>query len=293
VSIDKRTPVGFIGTGIMGAHMAGHILAAGHPLHVFNRTRSRADDLVARGARWHDSPGAVAAECDVVITIVGYPADVEAVYLGAGGIVERAKPGAILVDMTTSSPVLAERIAQAAAARGVAALDAPVSGGDVGARNAKLSIMVGGDAAAFERALPVLRCMGENIVLQGGPGAGQHTKMCNQIVIGSTIMGVAEGIAYARRAGLDPKTVMKAIGAGAARSFQLEVLGAKMIDRDYAPGFMIEHLIKDLSIGIAEGERLGLSLTGAAESKRRFEALAVGGAAREGTQAIVKSYDPE
>ena len=283
--------VGFVGLGIMGRSMAGHLLAAGHRLHVYNRSRDKADELVARGAIWQATPGEVAAHADIVITMVGYPHDVEEVYLSADGIVARARAGAILIDMTTSSPALAARIAAAAAERGVRALDAPVSGGDIGAREAKLAIMVGGEPAAFDAALPVLQRMGTNIVLQGGPGAGQHTKMCNQIVIASTVMGVCEGLAYARDAGLDAETVLKSIGGGAASGFQLNVLGARIIKGDFAPGFFIEHFIKDMGIALAEAERMRLELPGLALAKRLFDELKAKGYGRAGTQALFKHYE--
>lgn len=289
---DSKHPViGFIGLGIMGRSMAGHLLAAGHSLHVFNRSRDKADELVAKGAIWHTAPGDVAAQADVLITMVGYPRDVEDIYLGAGGIVARARAGAILVDMTTSSPALAVRIASEAAERGIKSLDAPVSGGDVGARDAKLAIMVGGDAAAFEAALPVLQRMGTNIVLQGGPGTGQHTKMCNQVVIASTIMGVCEGIAYAKKAGLDADTVLKSIGGGAASGFQLNMLGARIIKGDFAPGFFMEHFIKDMSIALAEAARMGLELPGLAQAKKLYDQLMAQGHGRSGTQALYKYYE--
>ncbi len=282
--------IGFIGLGIMGRSMAGHVLAAGHELWVYNRSRDKADELIGRGARWCDSPGELAAACDMVITIVGYPSDVEQVYLGDGGLVERAAPGTLLVDMTTSSPSLARRIAQAAQARDCAALDAPVSGGDVGAREARLSIMVGGDEAAFQRALPVLSCMGKNIVRLGGPGNGQHTKMCNQIVIASTIVGVTEGLVYAQRAGLDPTTVLQAIGGGAAAGFQLNVLGPRIVAGDVAPGFFIEHFLKDLGIALGEAAQMGLELPGLTLARSLYEKMAGRGFARDGTQALFKLY---
>lgn len=287
----KLPAIGFIGLGIMGRHMAGHLLTAGHSLHVYNRSRDKAEELVAKGATWHDTPGEVAAHADVVVTMVGYPHDVEEVYLGTNGIVANARAGAILIDMTTSSPVLAARIAAEAAERGIRALDAPVSGGDGGAREAKLAIMVGGDAAAFEAALPILRRMGTNIVLQGGPGAGQHTKMCNQIVIASTIIGVCEGLAYAKHAGLDADTVLKSIGGGAASGFQLNMLGARIIKGDFAPGFFMEHFIKDMSIALAEAERMRLDLPGLALAKRLYEQLNAQGYGRSGIQALFKYYD--
>ncbi len=282
--------IGFIGLGIMGRSMASHVLAAGHPLCVYNRSRDKADELVGRGARWCDSPGDVAAASDIVITMVGYPADVEQIYLGEGGIVERAAAGTLLVDMTTSSPSLARRIAEAARAKGCAALDAPVSGGDVGAREARLSIMVGGEPADLERARPVLERMGTSIVLQGGPGTGQHTKMCNQIVIASTIVGVTEGLAYARSAGLDPATVLQAIGGGAASGFQLNVLGPRIIAGDFAPGFFIEHFLKDLGIALGEAAQMGLELPGLALARGLYEQMAARGYGRDGTQALIKLY---
>ncbi len=285
-----RKKVGFIGLGIMGRSMAGHILDGGHELHVYNRTRGKADELVARGAIWHDTAGDVAAACDVVITIVGYPKDVEETYLGKGGIVDRAKAGAILIDMTTSSPTLAGQIAAKAAEKGVSALDAPVSGGDIGARAAKLSIMVGGTEEAFAAVLPLFQLMGENIVHQGGPGAGQHTKMCNQIAIAATMLAVSESLAYAKASGLDAKRVLSSIGTGAASSFLLNNLGPKMLNDDYAPGFYVHHFIKDMSIAIAEAERMKLDLPALALAKQLYEKLAAGGFGEEGTQAIFRVY---
>ena len=283
------TRIGFIGLGIMGQSMAGHLLAAGHPLAVSNRSRDKAAGLLERGATWCDTPGDVAARSDVVITMVGFPSDVEQVWLGLDGVMARARD-ALLIDMTTSSPALARRIAGEAAKRGCQALDAPVSGGDVGAREAKLSIMVGGSRQAFEAALPVLQRLGTNIVHQGEAGAGQHTKMCNQVVIASTIMGVCEGLAYAKAAGLDLPTVLQSIGAGAAGGFQLNVLGAKIINGDFAPGFFIEHFVKDLGIALAEAQRMQLELPGLALAHRLYSTLIERGLGRRGTQALAQYY---
>lgn len=291
MSEPSATPIGFIGLGIMGQSMAGHLLTAGHPLAVYNRSRDKAGPLLAKGAEWCDTPARVAARSDVVITMLGLPSDVEQVWLGPDGIVASARKGALLVDMTTSSPELARRIADAAAARGCEAVDAPVSGGDVGAREARLSIMAGGSREGFERALPVLQRMGTNVVHQGGPGAGQHTKMCNQIVIASTIMGVCEGLAYGKAAGLDLPTVLKSIGAGAAGGFQLNVLGAKIIDGDFAPGFFIEHFLKDLGIALAEAQRMNLALPGLALARSLYAGLAERGLGRLGTQALAQHYE--
>jgi len=287
----KNIPVGFVGLGIMGQSMAGHILKAGHALHVFNRTRPRAEAIVARGAVWHDSVGAMAAASDLVISMVGYPADVEEIYFAAGGIIETARPGTVLVDMTTSSPDLAKKIAATAQQRGLMALDAPVSGGDIGAREAKLSIMVGGDAAVFEKAKPILKLMGSNVVLQGGSGAGQHSKMCNQIVIAATMLGVCEGLAYAKRSGLNPQTVLQSIGAGAAGSVALNVLGPRILKNDFAPGFFIEHFVKDMGIALSEARRMDLDLPGLALALQIYEQLVELGYARNGTQALFKHYE--
>ncbi|MGH9807216.1 MAG: NAD(P)-dependent oxidoreductase, partial [Terriglobia bacterium] len=259
---DAIESVGFIGLGIMGRHMAEHILAGGYRLHIYNRSRGNAEALIAKGAIWHNSPAALAPQCDVIVTIVGYPSDVEQVYFGPDGLIVRAKAGSILIDATTSSPSVAVRIAKEAADRGLNALDAPVSGGEVGARDAKLAIMVGGASAAFARVKPMLERMGGNIALMGGPGAGQHTKMANQIAIASTMMGVSECLAYASGAGLDPATVLKVIGTGAASSFLLNNLAPKMMEGDYRPGFFVKHFIKDLSIALTEAEQMKLNLPG-------------------------------
>ena len=281
--------IGFVGVGIMGQNMAGHLLAAGYHINVFNRTKSKTDALVAKGATWFDSPGALAAQSDLIITMVGFPSDVEEVYFGENGIIHSAK-NAILIDMTTSSPSLARKIAEQAHKKGLVALDAPVSGGDVGARDAKLTIMVGGNQDVFNHVLPVLQKMGTSIVLQGEAGMGQHTKMCNQIVIASTIMGVAEGLSYAKKVGLDPALVLQSIGGGAASGFQLNVLGARMIVGDYAPGFYVEHFIKDLKIAIQEAEQMKLNLPGLALAKSLFEKMASQGLQRNGTQGIFQIY---
>jgi 3-hydroxyisobutyrate dehydrogenase len=282
--------VGFIGLGIMGQSMAGHLLSSGYTLHVYNRSRAKAENLLARGAVWHDTPGEIAAVCDVVITMVGFPHDVEAIYLAPGGLVEQARPGTVLIDMTTSSPSLAQRIAETGVVKDVAVLDAPVSGGDVGARNAKLSIMIGGDAAAVEHVRPVLALMGENVMRQGEAGAGQHTKMANQITIASNMMAVCESLAYAKQAGLDPRLVLKSIGTGAAASFALNNLGPRMLDGDFAPGFYVRHFIKDMGIALTEAERMGLALPGLKQAKALYDQLAAAGHEDNGTQALFRLY---
>jgi 3-hydroxyisobutyrate dehydrogenase len=281
----NKLRVGFIGLGNMGRFMAGHILAAGHSLSVYNRSRDKADELLARGASWCATPGEVAANADVIITMVGYPRDVEQVYLGTDGIVARANK-ALLIDMTTSSPELAVRVAERRQ-KGCRSLDAR---SPVAISTQRQAHHGRRHAGRLRQALPVLQRMGANIVLQGGPGAGQHTKMCNQIVIASTIMGVSEGLAYAKSAGLDLPTVLKSIGGGAASGFQLTVMGGKMIAGDFAPGFYIEHFIKDLGIALAEAERMKLELPGLALARKLFVGLADQGMARLGTQSLIKHY---
>jgi 3-hydroxyisobutyrate dehydrogenase len=283
--------VGFIGLGIMGRNMARHIQDAGYPLSVYDHKRASADQLVARGAVWCASVGEVAAASDIVISMVGTPRDVAGIYLDDDGIIAHAGHGSILIDMTTSSPALAQRIEAEAAKRGCGVLDAPVSGGEGGAQDAKLAIMVGGAHATFEVALPLLRTMGSNIVLQGAAGAGQHTKMCNQLVIASTIMGVCEGLAYARHVGLDLDTVLQSIGAGAASSFQLTTFGTRINRGDFAPGFMIDHFIKDLGIALDEAGPMQLDLPGAALASKLYKFLAEHGHGRSGTQALFKYYE--
>ncbi len=288
--MSEKPVIAFIGTGVMGRSMAGHVLAAGYPLVVFNRTKARAEPLLALGAEWAASAGEAASRADVVISTVGYPADVEDVYLGKGGVVERAQQGALLIDMTTSTPSLAIRIAEAARARGLSALDAPVSGGDVGAREARLTIMVGGDAGAYERALPIFEVMGKTVSRMGGPGTGQHTKMANQIAIAGTMLSVVESLAYARAVGLDPERVHAAISAGSAGSWSMSNYGPRILSGDLAPGFYVKHFIKDLRIALAEAETAGIDLPGLALAKRLYERLADEGGAELGTQALWRLY---
>ncbi len=282
--------VGFIGLGIMGRSMAGHLMDAGFSLHVFNRSRDKAAPLVERGAVWHDDVASLAEACDAVITIVGYPIDVRQVYLDDDGLIAHARPGTLLIDMTTSNPSLARLIAETAASRGLRALDAPVSGGDVGAREATLAIMVGGEEEPFARALPLFQAMGGKIRRLGPAGAGQHAKMVNQIVIAGTIMGAAEGMAYARRCGLDPRAVLDVIGTGAAGGSQLNKLGPRMIADDFAPGFYIHHFIKDMGIALEEAAAMGLDLPALALSKSRYDELSALGYGADGTQALLRLY---
>lgn len=286
----KKPLVGFIGTGVMGQGMVNNLLKAGFPVQVYNRTKEKAEGLVAAGAVWQDSIQSLAETSDVIITIVGYPKDVEQVYLEENGIVAHAKEGALLIDMTTSSPRLAITIYNEAKKRGLSSLDAPVSGGDVGARNGALSIMVGGDESAFEQAFPLFETMGKNIVHQGAAGAGQHTKLSNQITIAGNMLGVCEAIAYAVKAGLDPEQVLKSITSGAAGSFSLSNLAPRMLKGDFNPGFYIKHFIKDMTIALESCEEMGLSAPGLALAKKRYEELAEMGLGDLGTQALYKLY---
>ena len=282
--------VGFIGTGIMGAAMAGHLMDAGFELSVYNRTKSKAQALIDRGARWCETAGDCAKDQDVVITIIGYPKDVEQVYLGAGGIVESAKAGAYLVDMTTSSPILAEKIFAAAKAKGLHAVDAPVTGGDVGARNATLAILVGGEEDAFNALQPVFKAMGNNIVYEGSAGAGQKTKACNQIAVAGTLVGACEAFAYAKASGLDVEKVYSAIATGAANSFQMTNVARKGLDGDFNPGFMLKHLGKDLAIGTETATAYGTSLPVLAMILHEVRKLESSGDGNLGTQALLKYY---
>ncbi len=286
----EQTSVAFVGTGVMGAAMAGHLLDAGYALRVFNRTRAKADSLVERGAVWADSPGEAAEGADVIITMVGFPADVEDCYLGEGSIIERARDGAVLIDMTTSSPVLAEKIAAAAALRGLAVLDAPVSGGDVGARNATLTIMAGGDAAAFDAVLPLLGVMGKAVTLHGGPGAGQHCKMANQIAIAATMVGMCECLSYAEGAGLDKARVIETLSGGSAQTWTLSNYGPRVLGGDFAPGFYVKHFVKDLRIAVASAKAMNREMPGLEMAKKLYEALSDGGGSELGTQALWLLY---
>jgi 3-hydroxyisobutyrate dehydrogenase len=285
------TRIGWIGTGVMGRSMCQHLMTAGHTATVFNRTREKAQSLIDAGAKWADSPRAVAEASDVVFAIVGFPRDVREVFLGERGVLAGAREGTILVDMTTSEPQLAREISQAAAARGCAALDAPVSGGDVGARNAALSIMVGGDAAAFERVKPLFEKMGKTIVLQGPAGAGQHTKMVNQILIATNMIGVCEALLYARKAGLDPRVVLQSVGGGAAASWSLSNLAPRILDRNFEPGFFVEHFIKDLGIALAEARRMQLALPGLALAEQLYLSVQANGLGKKGTHALMLALE--
>lgn len=283
--------IGFIGTGVMGNSLVKHLLNAGHDVAIYTRTAKKAENLVAMGADLLESPKAVAEYAEVLFTMVGYPADVEEVYFGDNGLLAHAKKGAVLIDLTTSKPELAQRIHEAATSNGLKALDAPVSGGDIGAQKGTLSIMVGGDEETFNESLPLLELLGENIVYQGPAGSGQHTKMCNQITIASTMVGVCESLIYAKQAGLDQEQVLRSISSGAAGSWSLSNLAPRMIKEDFAPGFYIKHFIKDMKIAVEESERMGLDLPGLKLSLGMYEELAAAGHDESGTQALIHYFE--
>ncbi len=289
--MNKDDVIGFIGLGVMGNSMAGHLQNAGYALNVYNRTKERAQSLIDKGAKWQDSVADVAANSNIIITIVGFPHDVEEVYLGAEGIIANAEPGSLLIDMTTSKPNLAQQIANDAAARNIASVDAPVSGGDLGAKEARLSIMVGANEDAFERAKPVLEIMGKNIVLQGPAGSGQHTKMCNQIAIASLMIGVVEAMEYAKQSGLEPFTVLKSIESGAAGSWSLSNIAPRALKEDFAPGFYVKHFIKDMGIAIDSAREMNLDLPGLLLAKKLYDKLAELGYENDGTQALFRLYN--
>ncbi len=282
-----KTRIGWIGTGVMGSSMCGHLIAAGYAATVFNRTPEKARALVEKGAKLADSPRAVAAASDVVFTIVGYPQDVREVTLGPDGTLAGARPGSVLVDMTTSEPALAVEIDQAARAKEVHAVDAPVSGGDVGAQEARLSIMIGGEKEVVDALRPLFEVMGKTIVYQGPAGAGQHTKMVNQVLIATNMIGVCEALLYGYKAGLDLNVVLQSVGSGAAGSWSLNNLGPRMIAGNFEPGFFVEHFLKDMGIALAESRRMNLSLPGLALAEQLYRAVAAQGYARKGTHALM------
>ena len=283
--------IGFIGVGVMGGPMVLNLMKKGFDVSIYTRTKSKAEGVIAAGAHWCDTIADCAAGRDVVITIVGYPKDVEEVYFSEKGILNSADKGTVLIDMTTTSPRLSERIYAAAKEKGMTALDAPVSGGDVGAQKGTLAIMVGGDRDAFDKMHDVFAAMGTNIRYQGGAGCGQHTKMANQIAISGCVAAVCEAIAYAKRCGLDPQDMFDAISTGAAGSWQLTNNGQKIINRDYAPGFYVKHFIKDMNIALDEAQARDLDLTVLHMVRDKYDELAAQGGADEGTQALIKVID--
>ena len=279
--------IGWIGTGIMGGSMAGHLQAAGHELYVFNRTKDKAESLLAKGAHWYKSPAEVIDNAETVFTMVALPIDVEEVYMGENGIFSTQGVCRIVVDMTTSRPSLAQTIARTAEERGIDSLDAPVSGGDIGARNATLAIMVGGKKEIFDIVLPLFQLMGQIISFMGGAGAGQHTKMCNQILVAGTMIGVCESLLYADKAGLDQQSVIDIIGKGAASCWSINNLGPRIVSGNFEPGFIVEHFIKDMGIALQEAEAVGLSLPGLALVHNLYLEVKAQGHGRLGTHALM------
>jgi 3-hydroxyisobutyrate dehydrogenase len=281
-----KTRVGWIGLGVMGRSMCGHLIDRGFSTTVYTRTPETADSILAKGAEWADGPKTVAEQSDVVFTIVGFPSDVREVVLGPDGVLAGCEAGDVLVDMTTSEPSLAVEIYEVARAKGVASVDAPVSGGDIGAQEARLSIMIGGDEEVVEALGPCWDAMGNTVVRQGGPGAGQHTKMVNQTLVASGMIGVCEGLLYAYRAGLDLDTVMRSVASGAAGSWSLSNLGPRMIANNFDPGFFVEHFVKDMGIALAEASRMKLELPGLALAHQLYTEVQAQGGGKKGTHAL-------
>ena len=285
--VSGKTRIGWIGTGVMGTSMCGHLMNAGFAVTVYSRTKQKADALIGKGAMWAASPKEVAQNSDVIFSIVGFPSDVRAVMLGDDGALAGSKAGNVLVDMTTSQPSLAVEIYAAAQSKGVHSVDAPVSGGDIGARNAALSIMIGGDAEVVVALQPLWDAMGKTIVHQGGAGAGQHTKMVNQILIATGMIGVCEALLYGYKSGLDLTTILKSVGSGAAGSWSLTNLGPRVIANNFDPGFFVEHFIKDMGIALEESRRMGLSMPGLALGQQLYLAVKAQGFGRNGTHALM------
>ncbi|EHU4376536.1 NAD(P)-dependent oxidoreductase, partial [Listeria monocytogenes] len=275
--------IGFVGTGVMGSSMAGHLLEAGYEVLVYTRTKTKAEDLLEKGALWIKTPGELANKVDILISMVGYPKDVEELYLGENGFLENLAVGTVAIDMTTSSPALAKKMAEFGREKGIGVLDAPVSGGDIGAKNGTLAIMVGGSEDVFLKVKPIFDILGSSVILQGDAGAGQHTKMVNQIAIASNMIGVTEAIIYAEAAGLNPSSVLDSISGGAAGSWSLANLIPRVLKDDFSPGFFIKHFIKDMGIAISEAKQMGLELPGLTLAEKMYQTLAEQGLSEEGT----------
>jgi len=287
----SQIKIGWVGTGVMGRWMCQHVMDLGYTATIFTRTKSKADPLLKAGATWADSPAEVAESSDIIFTIVGFPEDVRQVYLGENGILTTAKSGSIVVDMTTTEPSLAIEIHQAARAKGVSSIDAPVSGGDVGAREARLAIMIGGDQEAVDAIHPLFEAMGQNIVYQGEAGSGQHTKMCNQITISGTMIGVCEALLYGAKAGLDLEIMLSTISKGAASCWSLDNLAPRVLKRNFDPGFFVEHFIKDMGIALDEAKRMGISLPGLSLVHQLYLATQAQGHGRLGTHALMLALE--
>ena len=287
----SQTRIGWVGTGVMGASMCQHLITHGYQTVVYNRTKDKAERLLDAGAAWAGSPRDVANGADIIFTIVGFPSDVREVYLGDNGLLGGMNDSKVFIDMTTTKPSLAIELYYVARQKGASFIDAPVSGGDVGARNASLSIMIGGDKEIVDSVMPLLRLLGKKIVYQGGPGSGQHTKMCNQIVVAGTMIGVCESLIYAYKAGLDVETMLSSVTEGAASSWLLNNLAPRILRRDFEPGFFVEHFIKDMEIALEEASRMNLSLPGLALVNQLYVAAKAQGYGRLGTQALMLALE--
>lgn len=290
-TMTNKQTIGFIGAGVMGKNMALHLQRAGYPLHVYTRTKEKALELIENGAKWEDSVASLANNSDIIITMIGTPQDVEDVYLSSEGILNNAKSGTYVIDMTTSSPNLAVTIFEQAKEKGIFSLDAPVSGGDIGAKNATLAIMVGGEQTAFDHVLPIFEVMGENIILQGPAGAGQHTKMVNQITIAPLMVGMCEAIIYAKQSGLNPKLVLQSISTGAAGSWSLSNYAPRILEGDLDPGFAIKHYLKDMKIALESAKEMNLEMPGLSLAYEMYEKLAEMGESESGIHALIKYYE--
>lgn len=286
-----KTKLGWIGTGVMGRSMCANLMSAGYSMTIYTRTEEKGKDLIAKGAKWAKTPKEVAEQSDITFTMVGYPYDVRDVNLGSHGTIAGSKKGNLIVDMTTSEPSLAIEIYEAAKAKGIGSVDAPVSGGDIGAKNGTLSIMIGGDAADVEAVTPCFEAMGKTIKHQGPAGAGQHTKMVNQILIGPTMIAVCEAMLYAYQSGLDPLKVIESVGSGGAASWAINNLGPRIVKRDFEPGFYVEHFIKDMGIALAEAKKMRISLPGLALAEQLYLAVQAQGFERKGTQALMLALE--
>lgn len=292
LDLDKAK-IGFIGAGVMGRSMASRLLEAGYYLNIYTRTKEKADALVEKGAKWKETPSELAKDSDVIISIVGFPNDVEGLYFGKDGLIENAKPQSYLIDMSTSCPKIAARIYEEAKEHGCFSLDAPVSGGDIGAKNGTLSIMVGGDEESFTEVKPIFEKMGTNICFQGKAGSGQHTKMANQIAISAGMIAVSEALAYVKKVGLDPERVLSSIEKGAAASWTLSNLGPRMLAKNYDPGFFVKHFMKDIDIALKSATDMGMCTPGLELTKSLYGELIAKGGENDGTQGIFKLFDPD
>ena len=283
--------IGWIGTGVMGSSMCGHLLTAGYRVTVHSRTRSKAQPLLDRGGQWAESPRAVAVESDVLFTMVGFPQDVRTVYFDETGVLAGARAGMILIDMTTTQPSLSREIAVTASTKDLSAIDAPVSGGDIGAKNAALSIMIGGDTKSVQAVMPLFELLGKKIVHQGGPGTGQQAKLCNQIVIAGTMVGVCESLLYGYKAGLDLNRMLESIRGGAAACWTLDNLAPRILQRNFDPGFFVEHFIKDMGLALGESKRMGLVLPGLTLVHQLYQTVQTLGHGRSGTHALILALE--